>query len=69
MARKIDLSRTAVSIGAGSYPTQIACWKRAPALARGNTMVFERSDTTSLSVLDFDTETEVLTPTLVKAPF
>ncbi|MFV2051937.1 betaine-aldehyde dehydrogenase [Aliiroseovarius sp. YM-037] len=40
-----------VGIGAWNYPTQIACWKAAPALACGNTMVFKSSETTPLSAL------------------
>ncbi len=40
-----------VGIGAWNYPTQIACWKGAPALACGNTMVFKPSETTPLSTL------------------
>ncbi|WP_282152257.1 betaine-aldehyde dehydrogenase [Ruegeria atlantica] len=40
-----------VGIGAWNYPTQIACWKGAPALACGNTMVFKASETTPLSAL------------------
>ncbi len=40
-----------VGIGAWNYPTQIACWKAAPALAMGNTMVFKPSETTPLSAL------------------
>ena len=40
-----------VGIGAWNYPTQIACWKGAPALACGNTMVFKPSQTTPLSAL------------------
>ncbi|MEX0317796.1 MAG: betaine-aldehyde dehydrogenase [Ruegeria sp.] len=40
-----------VGIGAWNYPTQIACWKGAPALACGNTMVFKPSETTPLSAL------------------
>lgn len=38
-------------IGAWNYPTQIACWKAAPALACGNTMVFKPSEVTPLSAL------------------
>ncbi len=38
-------------IGAWNYPTQIACWKAAPALACGNTMVFKPSETTPLCAL------------------
>ncbi len=40
-----------VGIGAWNYPTQIACWKGAPALACGNTMVFKPSEATPLSAL------------------
>lgn len=40
-----------VGIGAWNYPTQIACWKAAPALACGNTMVFKPSEVTPLSAL------------------
>ncbi len=40
-----------VGIGAWNYPTQIACWKGAPALACGNTMIFKPSETTPLSAL------------------
>ncbi|SDX29031.1 betaine aldehyde dehydrogenase [Ruegeria halocynthiae] len=40
-----------VGIGAWNYPTQIACWKGAPALACGNSMVFKPSETTPLSAL------------------
>ncbi|WP_422072261.1 betaine-aldehyde dehydrogenase [Tranquillimonas rosea] len=38
-------------IGAWNYPMQIACWKAAPALACGNTMVFKPSEATPLSAL------------------
>jgi len=38
-------------IGAWNYPTQIACWKGAPALAAGNAMVFKPSETTPLCAL------------------
>ena len=38
-------------IGAWNYPLQIACWKSAPALAAGNTMVFKPSELTPLSAL------------------
>ena len=41
-----------VGIGAWNYPTQIACWKGAPALACGNTMIFKPSETTPLSALE-----------------
>ncbi|MBN8290784.1 betaine-aldehyde dehydrogenase [Rhodobacter sp. NTK016B] len=40
-----------VGIGAWNYPTQIACWKAAPALAFGNAMVFKPSDVTPLCAL------------------
>ncbi|SIS99738.1 betaine aldehyde dehydrogenase [Roseivivax lentus] len=40
-----------VGIGAWNYPTQIACWKAAPALACGNAMIFKPSETTPLSAL------------------
>lgn len=40
-----------VGIGAWNYPTQIACWKGAPALVCGNAMVFKPSETTPLSAL------------------
>lgn len=40
-----------VGIGAWNYPTQIACWKSAPALTCGNTMIFKPSETTPLSAL------------------
>lgn len=38
-------------IGAWNYPIQIACWKVAPALAAGNTMVFKPSEVTPLTAL------------------
>lgn len=40
-----------VGIGAWNYPTQIAAWKGAPALACGNSMVFKPSETTPLGAL------------------
>ncbi len=40
-----------VGIGAWNYPTQIAAWKAAPALACGNTMVFKPSEITPLCAL------------------
>jgi betaine-aldehyde dehydrogenase len=40
-----------VGIGAWNYPIQIACWKAAPALACGNSMVFKPSEETPLSTL------------------
>ncbi len=41
----------AIGIGAWNYPAQIACWKAAPALACGNTMVFKPSEVTPLGAL------------------
>ncbi len=38
-------------IGAWNYPIQIACWKSAPCLAAGNSMIFKPSEETPLSVL------------------
>ncbi len=40
-----------VGIGAWNYPTQIASWKAAPALACGNAMVFKPSEVTPLCAL------------------
>lgn len=40
-----------VGIGAWNYPTQIACWKAAPALAAGNAMIFKPSEETPLGAL------------------
>ncbi len=40
-----------VGIGAWNYPTQIASWKAAPALACGNSMVFKPSEQTPLCAL------------------
>jgi betaine-aldehyde dehydrogenase len=40
-----------VGIGAWNYPTQIACWKAAPALALGNAMIFKPSEVTPLCAL------------------
>jgi betaine-aldehyde dehydrogenase len=40
-----------VGIGAWNYPTQIACWKAAPALACGNAMVFKPSELSPLCAL------------------
>lgn len=40
-----------VGIGAWNYPTQIACWKSAPSLACGNSMIFKPSETTPLCAL------------------
>ena len=41
-----------VGIGAWNYPTQIACWKGAPALACGNAMIFKPSEVTPLCALE-----------------
>ncbi|AGT07986.1 betaine-aldehyde dehydrogenase [Paracoccus aminophilus] len=38
-------------IGAWNYPSQIACWKSAPALIMGNAMVFKPSEETPLGAL------------------
>ena len=40
-----------VGIGAWNYPLQIACWKSAPALAAGNTMIFKPSELTPTTAL------------------
>src|SRR5688500_16843398 len=40
-----------VGIGAWNYPIQIACWKSAPALACGNSMVFKPAELTPLTAL------------------
>ena len=40
-----------VGLGAWNYPTQIACWKAAPALAAGNAMIFKPSEVTPLGAL------------------
>ncbi|MEP3035603.1 MAG: aldehyde dehydrogenase family protein, partial [Pseudoruegeria sp.] len=40
-----------VGIGAWNFPTQIACWKGAPALACGNSMIFKPSENTPLCAL------------------
>lgn len=40
-----------VGLGAWNYPTQIACWKGAPALACGNAMIFKPSEETPLCAL------------------
>jgi betaine-aldehyde dehydrogenase len=40
-----------VGIGAWNYPVQIACWKAAPALACGNTMIFKPSEMTPATAL------------------
>ena len=38
-------------IGAWNYPLQIACWKAAPALACGNSMIYKPSEWTPLTTL------------------
>ena len=38
-------------IGAWNYPLQIACWKSAPALACGNTMIFKPAELTPLTAV------------------
>lgn len=38
-------------IGAWNYPIQIACWKSAPALAAGNSMIFKPSEETPRGAL------------------
>lgn len=40
-----------VGIGAWNYPTQIACWKGAPAMACGNSLIFKPSEVTPLCAL------------------
>lgn len=40
-----------LGIGAWNYPTQIACWKAAPALACGNSLIFKPSEMTPLGAL------------------
>jgi betaine-aldehyde dehydrogenase len=40
-----------LGIGAWNYPSQIACWKAAPALACGNAMIFKPSEATPLGAL------------------
>lgn len=40
-----------IGIGAWNYPSQIACWKSAPALALGNAMIFKPSEVTPLGAL------------------
>lgn len=41
-----------VGIGAWNYPLQIACWKAAPALVMGNTMIYKPSEQTPLTTLE-----------------
>ncbi len=38
-------------IGAWNYPLQVACWKSAPALACGNSMIFKPSELTPLTAM------------------
>ena len=38
-------------IGAWNYPLQIACWKAAPALAAGNSLIFKPSSITPITAL------------------
>lgn len=38
-------------IGAWNYPIQIACWKSAPALACGNSMIFKPAELTPLTAM------------------
>merc|ERR1712157_529374 len=40
-----------LGIGAWNYPFQIACWKAAPALTSGNSMIFKPSTMTSQTTL------------------
>ena len=40
-----------LGIGAWNYPTQISCWKGAPALVCGNAMIFKPSEVTPLCAL------------------
>jgi betaine-aldehyde dehydrogenase len=40
-----------LGIGAWNYPSQIACWKAAPALACGNALIFKPSEFTPLGAL------------------
>ena len=39
-------------IGAWNYPIQIACWKSAPALACGNSMIFKPAELTPLTAVE-----------------
>lgn len=41
-----------VGIGAFNYPLQIACWKAAPALIMGNTMVYKPSELTPMTTVE-----------------
>ena len=40
-----------VAIGAWNYPLQIACWKSAPALMMGNTVIYKPSELTPITTL------------------
>lgn len=40
-----------VGIGAWNYPLQIACWKAAPALMMGNTLIYKPSELTPMTTL------------------
>jgi betaine-aldehyde dehydrogenase len=40
-----------IGIGAWNYPLQIACWKAAPALMMGNTMIYKPSELTPMTTL------------------
>jgi len=40
------------AIGAWNYPIQIACWKAAPALACGNSVIFKPSELTPVSAVE-----------------
>lgn len=40
-----------VGIGAWNYPLQIACWKAAPALVMGNTMIYKPAELTPATTL------------------
>ena len=39
-------------IGAWNYPLQIACWKSAPALACGNSMIFKPAELTPITAVE-----------------
>ena len=41
-----------LGIGAWNYPLQIACWKAAPALAAGNSMIFKPSEETPQAAVE-----------------
>ena len=43
---------TVLIIGAWNYPIQIACWKSAPALACGNSMIFKPSELTPTTAVE-----------------